>query len=80
MSRIPNSAMPHATATPGTETTDAAQGSESRFGQLTEMVREHPKTAVAAGAAVAAAGIVAAAAIRSRSGSDGRSDSSRKKS
>jgi hypothetical protein len=71
--------MPHATASPGSETGDAAQGPESRLGQLTEMVREHPKTAVAAGAAVAAAGIVAAAAIRSRGGSDGKSGSSRKK-
>lgn len=78
MSRIPNSAMPHATAAPASETGDAAQGPESRFGQLTEMVREHPKTAVAAGAAVAAAGIVAAAAIRSRGGSDGKSNSRKK--
>jgi hypothetical protein len=79
MSRIPNSAMPHATASPGSETGDA-QGPESRFGQLTEMVREHPKTAVAAGAAVAAAGIVAAAAIRSRGGNDSNGNSGRKKS
>lgn len=78
MSRIPNSAMPHATASPESETGNAAQGSESRFGQLTEMVREHPKTAVAAGAAVAAAGIVAAAAIRSRGGSDSKGSSGRK--
>lgn len=75
MSHIPNSAMPHAGAT-----TDQTDGAGGRFGRLseirsdvTEMVREHPKTAAAAGAAVAA-GVVAAAAIpvirRSREKSD----------
>ena len=65
MSHIPNSAMPHAGSTAAQ--TDGASG--GRFGRLsdirsgvTEMVREHPKTAAAAGAAVAA-GVVAAAAI-----------------
>ena len=61
MSHIPSSAMPHAEAAPETKTTDAAAAG-SRFGQLADKVREHPKTAAAAGAAVAA-GLVAAAAI-----------------
>ena len=56
MSHIPNSAMPHAGPAPETGT-----GSESRFGQLAEKVREYPKTAAVAGAAVV--GLAAAAAI-----------------
>lgn len=62
MSPIPNAAMPHAEAAPGTRKTDGGGGAESRFGLLADKVREHPKTAAAAGAAVAA-GLVAAAAI-----------------
>jgi hypothetical protein len=62
MSHIPNSAMPHAEAAPEPQTTDGSGASESRFGQIADKVREHPKTAAAAGAAVAA-GLVAAAAI-----------------
>jgi hypothetical protein len=45
--------------------------SRSAFGQIADTVREHPKTAIAAGAAVAAG--VAAAAVygaRSRNSSD----------
>ena len=60
MSHIPNSAMPHAGPTPETGTEDGT-GSESRFGQLAEKVREYPKTAAVAGAAVV--GLAAAAAI-----------------
>ena len=62
MSHIPNAAMPHAEAAPKTSTTDGSGASESRFSQIADKVREHPKTAAAAGAAVAA-GLVAAAAI-----------------
>jgi len=61
MSHIPNSAMPHAGAPAEGETLEADNG-RSRFGQLADKVREHPKTAVAAGAAVAV-GVAAAAAI-----------------
>jgi hypothetical protein len=77
MSHIPNSAMPHAGAQPEGETL-VADDSRSRFGQLADKVREHPKTAVAAGAAVAV-GVAAAAAIpalrargRSTAGSKGK--------
>ena len=66
MSHIPNSAMPHAGPQP--ETDAQSSGSESRFGQLSDirsgvadMVREYPKTAAVAGAAVV--GLAAAAAI-----------------
>ena len=66
MSHIPNAAMPHAGPQTDNEpaqgdTTTTSRLSEIRSG-VAEMVREHPKTAMAAGAAVAA-GIVAAAAI-----------------
>ena len=79
MSHIPNSAMPHAGPTPETGTADGA-GSESRFGQLAEKVREYPKTAAVAGAAVV--GLAAAAAIPALRGR-GRSEekgSAKKKS
>lgn len=61
MSHIPNTAMPHAGPQVDSETEDQGSGSESRFGQLAEKVREHPKTAAAVG--VAAVGLAAAAAI-----------------
>ena len=77
MSHIPNSAMPHAGAQAEGETLET-DTSRSRFGQLADKVREHPKTAVAAGAAVAV-GVAAAAAIpalrargRSTAGSKGK--------
>lgn len=88
MSHIPNAAIPHAGPQPETQA-ETARGSESRFGQLAEKVREHPladkvrehpKTAAAA-AGVVAAGLVAAAAIpaiRGRS-RDSKSGSGRKK-
>ncbi|MGZ8310737.1 MAG: hypothetical protein ACXWU1_00740 [Allosphingosinicella sp.] len=69
MSHIPTSAMPHAGPQVAEETAES-----SRFGRVAEIVREHPKTAVAAGAAFAA-GLVAAAAIpaiRSRSRGPGQ--------
>jgi hypothetical protein len=55
MSQIPNSAMPHA---------QAREEPEARgfTGGLRDLVRENPRTAIAAGAAVLA-GAVAAAAI-----------------
>ena len=77
MSHIPTSAMPHAGPQPGTDTQDA--GSESRFGQLAEKVREYPKTAAVAGAAVV--GLAAAAAIpasRARGRSESKSRSNKK--
>ena len=55
MSSIPNSAMPHAQAKEPEESGGFADG-------LRELVRDNPKTAMAAGAAVLA-GAVAAAAI-----------------
>lgn len=69
MSRIPNSAMPHA----GTiheideqqEETGRFDGAGRAFSQIAEKVRENPKTAIAAGAAVA--GVMAAATIGARS-------------
>jgi hypothetical protein len=71
MSHIPNSAMPHA----GPQA-DEEEAGPNRLGRVAEIVREHPKTAVAAGAAVAA-GLAAAAAIpairaRSRASADRR--------
>lgn len=56
MSSIPNSAMPHAQAP------DEQEESGSFAGGLRDLVRDNPKTAIAAGAAVLA-GAVAAAAI-----------------
>ncbi len=62
MSRIPNSAMPHAGPAEA-ETEDAGGRTWSQHAaDLAELVREHPKAAIAAGAAVTA-GVVAAAAI-----------------
>jgi len=76
MSHIPNSAMPHAGSQTEGDTLETG-ASRGRLGQLADKVREHPKTAVAAGAAVAV-GVAAAAAIpaiRSR----GRATSTGKK-
>jgi hypothetical protein len=76
MSHIPNSAMPHAGPTPET---GSSAGSESRFGQLAEKVREYPKTAAVAGAAVV--GLAAAAAIpalRARGRSEVKGSSKKK--
>jgi hypothetical protein len=65
MSRIPNSAMPHAGPAPEM-TNEPEQGGGTTFADrasgLAELAREHPKTAIAAGAAVVA-GMAAAAAI-----------------
>ena len=79
MSHIPNSAMPH--AVPPSETETPGSGSESRFGQLAEKVREYPRTAAVAGAAVV--GLAAAAAIpalRARGRSESKSRSKNKDS
>lgn len=57
MSNIPNSAMPHAKAQEPEES-----GVGNFAGGLRDLVRDNPKTAMAAGAAVLA-GAVAAAAI-----------------
>ena len=58
MSSIPNSAMPHAVARDEPEESGVANFA----GGLRDLVRDNPKTAIAAGAAVLA-GAVAAAAI-----------------
>ena len=70
MSHIPNSAIPHAQA----DTTNE-QGT-GIFTQFTDSIREHPKTAIAAGAAVAAG--VAAATMYGRGRSNGSSTRGRK--
>lgn len=81
MSSIPSSAMPHA----GPATTDAQDSQDSGLTatlgsiteQITDTVREYPKTAAAAGAAVVVgAGLVAARAIRGRSSTSSRSSGS----
>jgi len=59
MSSIPNSAMPHAQAK---EPEESGGGIGDFAGGLRDLVRDNPKTAMAAGAAVLA-GAVAAAAI-----------------
>lgn len=81
MSHIPTNAMPRATASPETENeTSQSSTLTSAFGQLSEKVREYPKTAAAAGAAVAVgAGLVAARAIRGRGDTDGRKGKSSRK-
>ena len=82
MSHIPNSAMPHAgpTAEAETDTTTEANGSASRlFTQFTDTIREHPKTAIAAGAAVAA-GVAAATVIGRGRASKGKSAGRARKS
>jgi hypothetical protein len=71
MSHIPNQVMPHAGPMIAEET-----GRAGRFGKVSEMVRDHPRASVAAGAAVAA-GLAAAAAIpviraRRKSGESGK--------
>jgi hypothetical protein len=68
MSRIPNSAMPHAKAHEPEET-----GGGSFAGGLRDLVRDNPKTAIAAGAAVLA-GAVAAAAIPLVKGARAKAD------
>ena len=81
MSSIPNSAMPHAVARDEPEESGVA----GFAGGLRDLVRDNPKTAMAAGAAVLA-GAVAAAAIplvkgaRAKSASSGRSKSGGAKS
>ena len=75
MSHIPNSPMPHAGAQAANGEPASPSQPASRFGQIADKVKEHPKTAAAAGAAVAV-GIAAAAAIpalraRSRSARSG---------
>jgi hypothetical protein len=81
MSSIPNSAMPH--AGPAATPEEDAQ-SESLASRAAGLVRDNPKTAIAAGAAVAA-GVAAAAAIplvrarRARSSDGGESKGSAKK-
>jgi hypothetical protein len=83
MSSIPNSAMPHAVAHDEPEESSVANFA----GGLRDLVRDNPKTAMAAGAAVLA-GAVAAAAIplvkgaRAKSGgsASGRSKSGGSKS
>jgi hypothetical protein len=68
MSSIPNSAMPHAQAKEE-ESASFAEG-------LRDLVRDNPKTAIAAGAAVLA-GAVAAAAIPLVKGARAKSGGSR---
>ena len=72
MSHIPNSAIPHARAKEEPEERSFAGG-------LRELVRDNPKTAIAAGAAVLA-GAVAAAAIPLVKGARAKAASGRSKS
>lgn len=68
MSSIPNKAIPHAAAPAetgadeGGETITLAQRVRDQADRVAGLVRDNPKTAIAAGAAVAA-GVAAAAAI-----------------
>jgi hypothetical protein len=66
MSRIPNSAMPHAVA-------EEEGDSRTLATRAADLVREHPRTAIAAGA-LAAAGIAAAIPL-ARRGSGGSNGS-----
>jgi hypothetical protein len=77
MSHIPNSAIPHAGPTAETET---PEGSESRFGQLAEKVREYPKTsaAVAGAAMVGLAAAAAIPALRARGRSEAKGSAKKK--
>ncbi|HYJ53364.1 MAG TPA: hypothetical protein VEW04_09335 [Allosphingosinicella sp.] len=80
MSSIPSSAMPHA----GPAAEPEQEEGQTLIQRATDLVRDNPKTAIAAGAAVAA-GVAAAAAIplvRSRRGSAGakKSGGAKKKS
>ena len=66
MSSIPKSAMPHAVAEPGGP--DEGVGTRTLAGRaagLLDTVREHPRTAIAAGA-LAAAGVAAAIPLARR--------------
>ena len=91
MSNIPNSAMPHATEeqlqqSDGTDDGEALTLKE-RAGRLAtgaaDLVRDNPKTAIAAGAALlagaAAAAAIPAARARSRKSGGGSSTSASKK-
>ncbi len=91
MSSIPNKAMPHANAASLEPETADEEGLgvtlRERAGKLaasaTELARENPKTAIAAGAALFAGAVAAAAipAVRARksSGSKSTSTGSKKK-
>ncbi len=63
MSSIPNSAMPHAAAE--AEAEGDTRTFATRAAGLFETVRDHPKTAIAAGA-IAAAGVAAAIPLARR--------------
>ena len=84
MSRIPNSAMPHATADvlePETAETGESLTLKERAGKLAtsaaDLARDNPKTAIAAGAALFAGAVAAAAipAARARKSSNGKTTS-----
>jgi hypothetical protein len=79
MSSIPNSAMPH--AKPSQNTTEEQGGVSAGLDKVKQLVRDNPKTAIAAGAAVVA-GVAAAVAIpmASRSGSTSSGSKSKKSS
>jgi hypothetical protein len=89
MSSIPNSAMPHAGPTPETGT-EAEEGFgtmlKDRAGKLAssaaDLVRDNPKTAVAAGAALFAGAVAAAAipAVRGRKSGSGKNGSGKSSS
>jgi len=68
MSSIPNNAMPHAAPAAEAETGagTASPTLSERAAGLAELVRDHPKTAIAAGA-VLAAGAAAIPLARARS-------------
>jgi hypothetical protein len=63
MSSIPNSAMPHAKPSQSTtEEQGGGGGVSAGLDKVKQLVRDNPKTAIAAGAAVVA-GVAAAVAI-----------------
>lgn len=74
MSSIPNNAMPH--AAPSAEADASESGNQGFVARATGLVRDNPKTAIAAGAAVAA-GVATAAVVRARRGGSSSSGGSK---
>lgn len=74
MSRIPNSAIPHAVAEPEAEIEEEGGETRTLTRRAAAFVRDNPKTAIAAGAALAAGAAAAAAIPLARARRSGISD------